>query len=51
MPFHHQLLQPHTITIDIESKSAAEVGVDGHSRIYTDAKCVIISPDSKSVRL
>lgn len=51
MPFHHQLIQPGTITIEVDGKSTAEIGIDGQSKIYTNVKRVIITPDSKTVAL
>jgi hypothetical protein len=31
MPFHHQYLTPQTITIDIQGKQPADIGIDGYS--------------------
>lgn len=50
-PFHHQLVQEDTITIEVSGKSPAEAWVDGYNKRFAHSKHITISPDTSVVRL
>jgi len=51
MPFHHQYLTPQTITIHIEGKKTADIGIDGYSWLQTNVNTIIIENTAHQVQL
>lgn len=51
MPFHHQYITPQTITIDIQGKQPADVGVDGYSWLHTNITRLSIQKTPHQVQL
>ena len=51
MPFHYEFIKPTTITIDIQGKNTADVGVDGYSGLHKNIVRVIIEKNETKVQL
>jgi NAD+ kinase len=51
MPFHHQYLTPQTITIDIQGKQPADIGIDGYSWLHTNITRITIDKTPHQVQL
>lgn len=51
MPYHHQFIKPETITINIQGKQPADVGIDGYSGLHTNITRLTIQKTDHQVQL
>lgn len=51
MPFHYKFLPQEKITISIDGRKPAMIGIDGYANVFHHVKKIICAPSKKTVML